>query len=101
MSKRSLYERWWGTTITLRDECFYVWVCLRETVSILKIHYAYIFFEDKKQEKMKLEFDEFEKDILIETIQHRLDTDKILVINDRMREDLTELLRKIEEDEYL
>jgi hypothetical protein len=50
---------------------------------------------------MKLEFDEFEKDLLIETVQHRLDTDKILVINDRMREDLTELLRKIEEDEYV
>ena len=54
MSKRSLYERWWGTTITLRDECFYVWVCLRETVSILKSHYAYIFFEDKKQEKNEI-----------------------------------------------
>ena len=50
---------------------------------------------------MKLEFDEFEKDLLIDTIQHRLDTDKILVINDRIREDLTELLRKIEEDEYV
>jgi hypothetical protein len=54
MSKGSLYEKWWGTTITLRDECFYVWVCLRETVSILKIHYAYIFFEDKKQEKNEI-----------------------------------------------
>ena len=59
------------------------------------------FLKTKNKKKMKLEFDEFEKDILIETIQHRLDTDKILVINDRMREDLTELLRKIEEDEYL
>ena len=59
------------------------------------------FLKTKNKKKMKLEFDEFEKDILIETIQHRLDTDKILVINDRMREDLTELLRKIEEDEYV
>jgi hypothetical protein len=50
---------------------------------------------------MKLEFDEFEKDLLIETIQHRLDTDKVLVINNSLKEDLTELLRKVEEDEYL
>ena len=59
------------------------------------------FLKTQNKKKMKLEFDEFEKDILIETIQHRLDTDKILVINERMREDLTELLRKIEEDEYV
>ena len=50
---------------------------------------------------MKLEFDEFEKDLLIETIQHRLDTDKVLVINNSLKEELTELLRKVEEDEYL
>lgn len=50
---------------------------------------------------MKLEFDEFEKDLLIDTIQHRLDTDKVLVINNSLKEDLTELLRKVEEDEYL
>jgi hypothetical protein len=50
---------------------------------------------------MKLEFDEFEKDLLIDTIQHRLDTDKVLVINNSLKEELTELLRKVEEDEYL
>jgi hypothetical protein len=50
---------------------------------------------------MKLEFDEFEKDLLIETIQQRLDTDKIIVINNSIKEELLELLRKIEEDEYL
>ncbi len=50
---------------------------------------------------MKLEFDEFEKDLLIETVQYRLYTDNILVTNTSMREDLRELLRKIEEDEYL
>ena len=50
---------------------------------------------------MKLEFDEFEKDLIIETIQHRLDTDKVLVINNSLKEELTELLRKVEEDEYL
>jgi len=50
---------------------------------------------------MKLEFDEFEKDLLIDTIQHRLDTDKVLVINNSLKEELTELLRKVEEDEYV
>jgi len=50
---------------------------------------------------MKLKFDEFEKDLLIDTIQHRLDTDKVLVINNSLKEELTELLRKVEEDEYL
>jgi hypothetical protein len=50
---------------------------------------------------MKLEFDEFEKDLLIETVHHRLDTDKVLIINNSLKGELTELLRKIEEDEYL
>ena len=50
---------------------------------------------------MKLEFDDYEKDLLLETIQHRLYTDKILVINNTLKEELEDLLRKVEEDEYL
>jgi hypothetical protein len=50
---------------------------------------------------MKLEFDNYEKDLLLETIQHRLYTDKILVINNTLKEELEDLLRKVEEDEYL
>jgi hypothetical protein len=50
---------------------------------------------------MKLELDEYERDILIDTIQHRLDTDKILIINHTLKEEVEDLLRKIEEDEYL
>jgi hypothetical protein len=50
---------------------------------------------------MKLELDDYERDMLIDTIQYRLDTDKILVINDSLREDVKDLLRKVEEDEYL
>jgi hypothetical protein len=50
---------------------------------------------------MKLEFDNYEKDLLLETIQHRLYTDKILVINNTLREEIEDLLRKVEEDEYL
>ena len=50
---------------------------------------------------MKIEFDDYEKNLLIETIQHRLYTDKILVINNTLREDIEDLLRKVEEDEYV
>jgi hypothetical protein len=50
---------------------------------------------------MKIEFDDYEKDLLIETIQHRLYTDKILVINNTLREEIEDLLRKVEEDEYV
>lgn len=50
---------------------------------------------------MKLELDEYERDILIDTIQHRLDTDKILIINHTLKEEVEDLLRKVEEDEYL
>jgi hypothetical protein len=50
---------------------------------------------------MRLEIDDYEKDLIIDTVQHRLDTDKILVINDRLREELEDLLRKVEEDEYV
>lgn len=50
---------------------------------------------------MRLEIDDYEKDLIIDTIQYRLDTDKILVINDSLREELEDLLRKIEENEYL
>lgn len=50
--------------------------------------------------KMKIDLDNYEKDLLIDTIQHRLDTDKILVINHSLREEIEDLLRKIEEEEY-
>ncbi len=50
---------------------------------------------------MKITFDDYERDLLIETIQHRLDTDKILVINNSLREELEDLLQKVEDDEYL
>ena len=50
---------------------------------------------------MKIEFNDYEKDLLIETIQHRLYTDKILAINNTLREEIEDLLRKVEEDEYV
>lgn len=50
---------------------------------------------------MKLEIDEFEKDLLVETLEFRLENDEELIIGEVLKEDLQELLRKIEEDEYL
>ena len=50
---------------------------------------------------MRLDFDDYERDLIIDTSQHRLDTDKILVINDSLREEIEDLLRKVEEDEYV
>jgi hypothetical protein len=50
---------------------------------------------------MKLNIDNIEKDLLLETLEYRLDSDEELVINDTLKEELQELLRKIEEgDEY-
>lgn len=50
---------------------------------------------------MKIEFENHELEILLETIQHRLYTDKLLSINVELREELEDLLRKIEEHEYI
>ncbi len=49
---------------------------------------------------MKLNLDEFEKDLLVETIEYRLENDEDFVISEFLKEDLQELLRKIE-DEYV
>lgn len=50
---------------------------------------------------MQINFDEFEKDLLIETINHRLDSDENLIFSEGVKEDLLELLRKVEEDDYV
>jgi hypothetical protein len=47
---------------------------------------------------MQLELDHYEKDLLIDCIQHRLDTDKLLVINDSLRAEIQDLLAKVEEE---
>jgi hypothetical protein len=49
---------------------------------------------------MRIEIDDYEKDLLVETIQHRLDTDKILIINHTLKEEIEDLLRKIEDEDY-
>jgi hypothetical protein len=50
---------------------------------------------------MNLQIEERESEILLDTIQHRLYTDKTLDSNEILREELEDLLRKIEEYEYL
>jgi hypothetical protein len=55
-------------------------------------------FEMNTKEYMELKLDYQEKDLLIDCLQHRLDTDKILVINDSLKNEIEDLLAKIEED---
>jgi hypothetical protein len=55
-------------------------------------------FEMSTKEYMELKLDYQEKDLLIDCLQHRLDTDKILVINESLKNEIEDLLAKIEED---
>ena len=54
--------------------------------------------EMSAKEYMELKLDYQEKDLLIDCLQHRLDTDKILVINNSLKNEIEDLLAKIEED---
>ena len=47
---------------------------------------------------MQLNIDHYEKDLLLECVQHRLDQDKVLVINDSLRNEIEDLLAKIEDE---
>jgi hypothetical protein len=49
---------------------------------------------------MKIDFDEYEKDVLLETLQYRIENDETLILSESVKDDLQELLRKVE-DEYL
>jgi len=55
-------------------------------------------FEAEVREFMELKLDYQEKDLLIDCIKHRLYTDKILVINDSLRNEIEDLLVKIEDE---
>ena len=50
------------------------------------------------KEYMELKLDYQEKDLLIDCLQHRLDTDKILVINQSLKNEIEDLLAKVEEE---
>jgi hypothetical protein len=47
---------------------------------------------------MEINMDYQEKDLLIDCIQYRLDTDKILVINQSLKNEIEDLLAKIEDE---
>lgn len=46
-----------------------------------------------------LEFTKEERELLIETLQYRLENDKIVKLNELLREDLEDLLFKVEDTE--
>ena len=50
--------------------------------------------------EMKVVLDNYEKEILIETIEFRLENDDRLILDDRMRDDIKDILEKVE-DEYV
>jgi antitoxin component of MazEF toxin-antitoxin module len=55
-------------------------------------------FETQSYLNMQLNIDHYEKDLLLECIQFRLDNDKILVINNSLRNEIEDLLAKVEEE---
>ena len=46
---------------------------------------------------MKISVDHFEKDIIMETLQYRLENDNILLIDGSLKDDLEDLLSRLEE----
>lgn len=46
---------------------------------------------------MELILDDYEKDLVLETLEYRLENDKDLVLSNHRKEELIELIRKIEE----
>ena len=46
---------------------------------------------------MKISVDHYEKDIIIETLQYRLENDNILLIDGSLKDDLEDLLSRLEE----
>jgi hypothetical protein len=49
---------------------------------------------------MDLNLDTYEKDLLIETIEHRIENDGELIRSEGVKADLQDLIRKLEEEEY-
>jgi len=46
---------------------------------------------------MKISVDHYEKDIIMETLQYRLENDNILLIDGSLKDDLEDLLSRLEE----
>jgi hypothetical protein len=45
-----------------------------------------------------MNFEEYEKDLLIETINHRIENDESLLYRPSLKENLEDLLNKLEDD---
>ena len=45
---------------------------------------------------MKISVDHYEKDIIMETLQYRLENDNILLIDGSLKDDLEDLLSRLE-----
>ena len=48
---------------------------------------------------MKISVDHYERDIIMETLQYRLENDNILLIDGSLKDDLEDLLSKLEEED--
>ena len=46
---------------------------------------------------MKISVDHYEEDIIMETLQYRLENDNILLIDGSLKDDLEDLLSRLEE----
>ena len=46
---------------------------------------------------MKISVDHYEKDMIMETLQYRLENDNILLIDGSLKDDLEDLLSRLEE----
>jgi hypothetical protein len=47
---------------------------------------------------MNLSIDSFEQDLLVETIEFRLENDENFIISESLKEDLQDLLRKLDDN---
>ena len=57
-----------------------------------------IYTDSRKSAAMKLSIDTYERELIIESLEYRLDNDDRLIRDFGTKEDLTYLLEKIEDD---
>jgi hypothetical protein len=50
---------------------------------------------------MKINFDNYERDLLVESLEYRIENDEALILSENVKEDIQDLLRRIEENEYV
>ena len=55
----------------------------------------------KTLRNMKINFDNYERDLLVESLEYRIENDEALILSENVKEDIQDLLRRIEENEYV